>query len=107
MRHYRGLYVDENPADMQPIDGTVTIVSDDLWARAHGDNNGTPAEAPAVANKEPPNVPPAPPPPVLKSPVPQYASDIRPEFRARYLAERSKYAPGLFVWDGTLWIDVT
>jgi hypothetical protein len=44
-----------------------------------------------------------PPLPKLKSPCPNLASDIKPEYRDRYMAERQPYTPGLYIWDGFLW----
>jgi hypothetical protein len=35
----------------------------------------------------------------------QYARDILPEYRAKYLAERISHSPGFYVWDSVLWID--
>jgi hypothetical protein len=55
-----------------------------------------------VAGNGPPAVQPPPP---LKSQVPQRATDIRPEFRDRYLSERQLRFPHTYQWDGHLWID--
>jgi hypothetical protein len=63
------------------------------------------AARPMAGNGQPPVQPP---PPTLKSQLPQRASDIKPEFRDKYLAERQvrfAHTPGLYVWDGFLWID--
>jgi hypothetical protein len=62
-------------------------------------------KAAASEKQGPIDAPPSPPTHVLKSQLPQYASDIKLEFRAKYRAERSAHSPGLYVWDGFLWMD--
>jgi hypothetical protein len=68
-------------------------------------NNAPAAAVGAAQAAAPAVVPNGRQPPVLKSQVPQRASDIKPEFRDRYLHERQLRFTHTYAWDGFLWID--